>query len=77
MADAALGGHRWVIEFEILSDEVHNVHSKAVDAAIEPEPKSVVHRSFDIGVVPIEVGLLAQKAMQIPLAALLVVVPGR
>jgi hypothetical protein len=64
-------GEGWV-----LSDAVDHVHAKAVDAAIEPEAQRVVHGLHHLRLVPVEIGLLAQEEMQVPLARGLVPGPG-
>ena len=44
-----------------------DVHAEAVDAALEPEAQRLVHRGLDAGLVPVEVGLLGQEEVQVPL----------
>ena len=51
----------------VLADEVHDVGAEAVDAAVQPEAQHVVHRLDDRGLVPVEVGLLGQEGVQVPL----------
>ena len=47
--------------------QVHDVDAEAVDAAVEPEAQHVVHGLDDLRVVPVEVGLLGQEGVQVPL----------
>jgi len=54
-----------------------HIHAKSIDAAVEPEANHVVHRLDDLGIAEVEVGLLAQERMQIPLAARRVELPRR
>ena len=51
----------------VLADEVHDVRAEAVDAAVQPEAQHVVHRADHLRVVPVEVGLLGQEGVQVPL----------
>ena len=51
----------------VLADEVHDVGAEAVDAAVQPEAQHVVHGLDDLRVVPVEVGLLGQEGVQVPL----------
>ena len=53
------------------------VHAEAVDAAVEPEPQHVAHGFLDLGIAPIEVGLLLQVRVVVVLAGRLVESPGR
>ena len=60
-------GLRDVGQRGVLADEVHDVGAEAVDAAVQPEAQHVVHRLDDLRVVPVEVGLLGQEGVQVPL----------
>ena len=65
-------GLRDVGQRGVLADEVHDVGAEAVDPAVEPEAQHVVHGRDDLGVVPVEVGLLGQEQVQVPLLGRLV-----
>jgi hypothetical protein len=54
---------------------VRDVDPEAVDAAPQPEAQDVVHRRLDLWLVPVEVGLLGQERVQVPLARDLVARP--
>ncbi len=62
---------------DVLGDHVDDVHPEAVDPAVEPPPHHRVHRLPDLGVLPVEVGLLAVEQVQVVLAAGLVERPCR
>ena len=62
---------------DVLGDHVDDVHAEAVDPAVEPPPHHRVDRLPDLGVLPVEVGLLAVEQVQVVLAAGLVELPGR
>jgi hypothetical protein len=64
-------------EVEVLRDEVDHVEAEPVDAAIDPPAHHVVHRCTDVGVLPVEVGLLAGEEVEVVLAARLVELPRR
>ena len=51
----------------VLAEAVHDVDAEAVDAAVEPEAHDPVHGLDDLGVGPVEVGLLGQEQVQVPL----------
>jgi hypothetical protein len=53
-------------------EALQGVDAEAVDAAVQPEAQDVVHRRLDLGVVPVEVRLLGQERVQVPLARRLV-----
>ena len=55
-----------------LRDEVDDVHPEAVDAAVEPPAHHRVDRLADLGVLPVQVRLLAVEQVQVVLAAGLV-----
>jgi hypothetical protein len=47
---------------------VGHVHPEAVDAPVQPEPQHVVELLDDLGVAPVQVGLLVVEQVQVPLA---------
>ncbi len=59
-----------VAEDRLLRDEVDHVHAEAVDAAVEPAAHHGVHRLAHLGVLPVQIGLLAVEQVE-------VVLPGR
>jgi hypothetical protein len=61
----------------VLADAVDDVDPEAVDAPVEPEPQRPRHRGPDLGVGPVEVRLLAQEEVEVPLTGGLVPRPGR
>jgi hypothetical protein len=54
---------------------VDHVDAEAVDAALAPEAQDVVHRLLDLRVVPVQVGLLGEEGVQVPLTAAFVARP--
>ena len=70
VVQAAVGG-------DVLGDHVDDVHAEAVDPAVEPPAHHRVDRLPDLGVLPVQVGLLAVEQVQVVLAAGLVELPGR
>src|SRR5205807_8401011 len=63
-------------EGRVLGQAVHDIDAEAVDAAIEPEAGRVVHGGDHVRVAPVEVGLLGQEQVQVPLAGGVVPGPG-
>ena len=61
-----------VAQQRVLGDLGDRVEPEAVDAAVEPEAQHVVHRRLDLGVLPVEVGLLGHERVQVVLAGALV-----
>ena len=61
----------------VLGDHVDDVHPEAVHAAVQPPAHHLVDRLPDLGVLPVEVGLLAGEQVQVVLAGVGVVLPGR
>ena len=59
---------RVVAELGVLDQVPDHVDAEAVDAAVEPEAQHVVHRGADLGVAPVEVGLLGQERVIVVLA---------
>ena len=66
-----------VAKLRVLDHLRDHIDAKSIDAAIEPEANHVVHRLDDLGIAKVEVGLLAQKRMQVPFAARRVELPRR
>ena len=60
------GGRRVVAQLGVLHQPVDRVQPEAVDAAVEPEPHHVLHRRHDLGVAPVQVGLLGIERVQVP-----------
>ena len=66
----ALGdGLGWVVDVDVLGDQVDDVHAEPVDPTVQPEAQDVVHRRLDRRLVPVQVGLLGQEAVQVVLLA--------
>ena len=61
-------GARLVAQQRVLGDLGDRVQAQPVDAAVHPEAQHVVHGGHDLGVLPVEVGLLAHEAVQVVLA---------
>ena len=51
-----------------LGDEVDDVHAEAIDAAVEPPAHDVVDGLSDVGVLPVQIRLLAVEQMEVVLA---------
>jgi len=49
----------------VLGDERNHVHPKAVDALIKPEAHHAVNFLAQLGVLPVQVGLLAREVVQV------------
>ena len=60
-----------------LEEVGHGVEAEAVEAEVEPEAQRVEHRLLDLGVVVVEVGLVAEEAVPVVRAGLLVPRPVR
>ncbi len=61
----------------VLGDHVDDVHAEAVDPAVEPPAHHLVHRLAHLGVLPVQVRLLAGEQVEVVLPARLVVRPRR
>ena len=68
---------RLVGERRILSDAVDDVDAEPVDSAVQPEAEHVVHCGDDLRIGPVDVGLLRQKEVEVPLTGGLVERPCR
>jgi hypothetical protein len=70
-------GRGVVVEGVVLADAVDHVDPEAVDAPVEPEAHDLLHALDHARVLPVEVGLLGQEQVQVPLSRRLVEGPGR
>ncbi len=61
----------------VLADHVDHVHPEPVHAPVQPPPHHGVDGLADLGVLPVQVGLLAGEDVQVVLAGVLVPGPGR
>jgi len=77
LAPRAPGVNDAVGQGRVLRDQVDDVHAEAVDAAVEPPVHHVIDGGADLGVVPVQVGLLLVEQVQVVLARSLVPGPGR
>ena len=66
-AAQVVGGTDEIGEVRILGEAVRDVDAEAVDAEIEPEPENVLEFGHDLGVRPVQIGLLRREQVQIPL----------
>ena len=69
--------HRVGAVFGILHGEVAGVQPEPVDPSAEPEPERVEHGFLQCRVPPVQVGLAGQEAVQVVLAGVVVIRPGR
>ena len=60
----------------VFGDERDDVHAEAVDAFVEPELHEVVDFVADLGVVPVEVGLLHGEVVQVVFVGRGIFLPG-
>ncbi|MEZ5255415.1 MAG: hypothetical protein R2705_00535 [Ilumatobacteraceae bacterium] len=51
----------------VLDHSVGDVDAETVGTEVEPEPQDVAELRSDLGVLPVEVGLLRSEQMQVPL----------
>ena len=70
------GGGRVVAELGVLHDPLDRVDAEAGDAAVEPEADHLGEGGPDLGVAPVEVGLLGEEGVQVVAPAALVEAPG-
>ena len=68
---------RMVRQVGVLEDRGDRVEPETVHAHVQPEANSVPHRALDVGVAPIQVGLLFEEEVIVILAGGLVQLPGR
>ena len=61
----------------VLRNQDNDIHAEAVDAAVEPPVHHLVDGGADLGVIPVQVGLLLVEKMQVVLARGLVPGPSR
>ena len=52
----------------VLLQRVGDVDPEPVDAAVQPEPQGALEVVDDLGVLPVEVGLLGGEQVEVPLA---------
>src|SRR5215468_4351422 len=71
------GIDRIVAHVFVLDEEPHHVDAKPVDAALQPELQDIEHGLPNRGIAPVEIGLLAQEAVQIILSGGRIERPGR
>ncbi len=71
-AGVPLGVGQVVAELLVLDEQPEDVHAEAVDAAIQPEAHGGVDGRADLGIVPVEVGLLLEEGVEVELAGGLV-----
>src|SRR6476659_2000572 len=67
--------HRPVGQRGVLGDEVDDIHSETVHSAVHPPAHHLVDGTADLGILPVEFGLLRGEHMQVVLAAGRVVFP--
>ena len=77
LAPRAPGVNDAVGQGRVLRDQVDDVHAEAVDAAVEPPVHHAIDGGADLGVVPVQVGLLLVEQVQVVLARSLIPGPGR
>ncbi len=75
--EGGAGRHRAVGQGGVAREEVDDVHPEAVDTTVDPPAHHGVDGPPHVGVLPVEVGLLAREQVQVVLAARLVELPGR
>src|SRR6266511_2409080 len=67
---------RIVAQLPVVDEPVGDVDPEACDPAVEPEAEDVVERVADGRIPPVEVRLLGEEVVQVPLARLFVEGPG-
>ena len=68
---------RLISQEAILADIIYRIYPKSINPAIKPKPHRRLHLFTYCRIVPVKVGLLFCKAMEIILASLLVKCPCR
>ena len=71
------GGERVVAQLCVLEQAVERVEAKAVHPARDPEAHDVLHGGDDLGVAPVQVGLLGIEGVQVPAAVQRIARPRR
>ena len=66
-----------IVTGDVLAERVYDVHSKTIDAHVEPKPQCRRHCVTHRWVRPIEVGLARQKHVQVMLRRQLIKGPHR
>src|SRR5262249_34525028 len=64
-------------EVLVLDKLVDCIDAESIDAAVEPEAQHVQHGRPDLGVPPVEIGLLLEKCVIVILAGWFIEGPGR
>ena len=72
----AAGCRRVVPQLRVLDEPIHGVDPEAVGAALEPKPDNVLHGRDNLGIAPVEVGLLRVEGVQVPAPAVRIAAPG-
>ena len=77
LRNSCVSGQVLAVRALALEEVGHGVEAEAVEAEVEPEAQRVEHRLLDLGVVVVEVGLVAEEAVPVVGAGLLVPRPVR
>gem|GEM_PF-2622416 len=77
VAVEAAVAHAAVGQGGVFGDKVDDVHTKAVDAAVQPPAHHRVDRLAYLGVLPVKIGLLSREEVQIVLVRAVVELPSR
>src|SRR5580704_19269871 len=72
-----LPGGRIVTELWVLEQAGDGIEAKSVHAALEPEAERGLHLGSDIGVAPVQIGLLGKERVQVVAPGDRVSLPGR
>jgi hypothetical protein len=78
-ASSCLGAHGQAAigKRRVLGDHVDDVHPETVDPTVEPTAHHLVDRPADLGILPVQIRLLAGEEMEVVLLGRLVELPGR